>query len=72
MVEERLSKEKFAIKLIKKNTIEQTRTIECVKSEIDIMYKLKCQNIIKLHNHFEDDDKVCLLLEYTSGGTLYD
>ncbi len=43
-----------------------------IQREIDIMYKLDNPHIIKLHNHFEDDHKVYLLLEYASGGTLFD
>ena len=33
---------------------------------------MKSQHIVKLHNHFEDDFKVYLLLEYAPNGTLFD
>jgi len=33
---------------------------------------MKNQHIVKLHNHFEDDFKVYLLIEYASEGTLFD
>ena len=36
------------------------------------MYQVKDDHIIRLHDHFEDDHKVYLLLEYAPDGTLYD
>jgi len=36
------------------------------------MYKVKDEHIIRLHDHFEDDHKVYLLLEHAPDGTLYD
>ena len=34
------------------------------------MYKLKSDHIVKLVDHFEDDKRVYLVMEYVSGGTL--
>ena len=63
---------KFAVKLVKKTTIKQHSLLDDIKREVEIMYKLNNDHIIRLHNHFEDDYKVYLLLEYAPGGTLYD
>ena len=52
--------------------IKEHGLLEDIKREIEIMYALNNEHIIKLHNHFEDDFKVYLLLEYATGGTLYD
>jgi len=38
-----------------------------IKNEIKIMYSLSHPNIVKLYNHFEDNYKIYLLLEYISG-----
>lgn len=38
-----------------------------VLNEIRIMYSLDHENIIKLYNHFEDDKKCYLILEYAQG-----
>ena len=35
------------------------------------MYKLNHPNIIKLFNHFEEEDKICLVIEFAEGGMLY-
>ena len=34
------------------------------------MYKLKSDHIVKLVDHFEDDRRIYLVMEYVSGGTL--
>ena len=52
--------------------IKEHGLLEDIKREIEIMYQMKNDHIVKLYNHFEDDFKVYLLLEYVSGGTLYD
>ena len=35
------------------------------------MYKMYHKNIIKIINHFEDQDNIYLVLEYASGGQLW-
>ena len=42
-----------------------------MKRELEIMYALNHENIIKLHGHYEDEEHINLLLEYISGGNLY-
>ena len=36
------------------------------------MYDLVHENIIRLYNHFEDEDNINLVLEFLTGGSLYD
>ena len=36
------------------------------------MYKLKSDHIVKLEDHFEDEDKVYLVMEYLEGGSLFE
>lgn len=38
-----------------------------MKTEIKIMYGLYHPNIIKLYNHFEEDDHIYLIIEFASG-----
>lgn len=35
------------------------------------MYNLNHENIVKLHNHYEDDDNFYLILQYCARGQLY-
>jgi len=62
----------YAIKQMDKKRLKLSGMIEQVKTEIKIMYSLYHDNIIKLFNHFEDDNKVYLVIEFAKGGQLYD
>lgn len=35
------------------------------------MYKLNQKHIVKLHNHYEDDDSFYLILEFAPKGQIY-
>jgi len=41
---------------------------ENVRLEVEIMYRVSHPNILKLYTHFEDKERVYLVLEYCSGG----
>jgi serine/threonine protein kinase len=45
---------------------------EQIKLEVRIMYSLNHEHIIKLYNHFEDNDYFYLIVEYAPKGQLYD
>ena len=45
--------------------------IDQMNREIDIMYKVNHPHVMKLTNHFEDDDKFYLVMPYASKGQLY-
>ena len=55
-----------------KTTIEKHSLLNSIQREIQIMYQVKDDSIIRLVDHFEDEHKVYLLLEYASKDTLYD
>lgn len=63
------SKEKVAIKIIKKESMNAT-DIELVKGEIDIMKLCRHANIVKLLDHFENADYIFIIMEYLTGGDL--
>lgn len=71
-VRHKVTRERYAVKLIKKMTITQYGLLESIEQEVKIMYKLRDEHVIRLYDHFEDDHKVYLLLEHASNGTLYD
>ena len=58
--------------MINKAVAKKLDALEEAKQEIDIMSKLKHENILEFHSHFEDDRKIYLLLDYAAGGTLFD
>ena len=45
--------------------------IQQIRIETKIMYKMYHDNIIKIINHFEDQQNVYLVLEYAPGGQLW-
>ena len=70
-VRHKVSKNIFAIKVINKAKIIEHDLVEQIKLEVKIMYNLNHENIVKLHNHYEDDDNFYLILQYCARGQLY-
>ncbi len=70
-VRHKLSKNIFAIKVINKAKIIEHDLVEQIKLEVKIMYNLNHENIVKLYNHYEDDDNFYLILQYCAKGQLY-
>jgi len=67
----RSSREKFAVKIIKKQAIEGD-DIKLLKREIQIMKQLNHPNILKLFEVYEDASSFYLVLELVQGKELFD
>jgi serine/threonine protein kinase len=67
-VRHKVSKNVFAIKVINKKKIIEHDLVEQIKLEVKIMYKLNHDHILKLYNHYEDDDNFYLILQYCAKG----
>jgi serine/threonine protein kinase len=66
---ERVSNRLVAIKqLLNTNKLEQ----EDIINELEIVSKFENQNIVTYYHHFREDDKLFLVMEYCSGGSLRD
>lgn len=61
----------YAIKVISKSTILESNMVSQMNREIEIMYMLHHPHIIKLVNHFEDEDNIYLIMDFASKGQLY-
>lgn len=70
-VRHKVSKNIYAIKVINKAKIIEHDLVEQIKLEVEIMYKLDNKYIVKLHNHYEDDDSFYLILEFAPRGQIY-
>lgn len=70
-VRHKVSKNVYAIKVINKAKIIEHDLVEQIKLEVEIMYKLDHKNIVKLHNHYEDDESFYLILEFAPKGQIY-
>jgi len=62
--------EKYAVKIIEKNALKED--IKLLRREIEIMKKVNHKNILKLHEIFEDNEKVYIVMELVKGSELFD
>lgn len=53
--------EKYAVKIIEKSLIQDD--IKLLRREIEIMKKVAHASILKLHEIYEDEDKVYIVME---------
>ena len=61
----------YAIKLIDKTKFENKLQKELFAREVDMMYKIRHPNIVRLYTHFEDESNCYIALEYIKKGNLY-
>ncbi|KAI6218583.1 Aurora kinase [Aphelenchoides besseyi] len=59
-----------ALKILFKRQIEKSRVEQQVAREVEIQTRLQHPNILQLYNHFHDDKKIYLILEYALNGEL--
>ncbi|EGC32178.1 hypothetical protein DICPUDRAFT_57246 [Dictyostelium purpureum] len=58
----------WAIKIMKKSVVEEANIIK----EVEMMTEIKHPNIISLHEIFETESEISLVLELVTGGELFD
>lgn len=62
----------YAIKAIDKSNKTNQEGRSYFRREIEIMYKIRHPNIVRLYTHFEDNEYCYFVMEYISKGNLYD
>nr|CAB3264473.1 NUAK family SNF1-like kinase 1 [Phallusia mammillata] len=60
-----------AVKTIRKDRIKETSDMKHIRREMEIMASIQHENIIQIHEVFENQDKIVIVMEYASGGELY-
>ena len=65
------TKEKVAIKILKKKKIIHKEDVERIEREINILKKLDHINVIKIYKINEDDEKYYIVMEYCENGELF-
>ncbi|OMJ92848.1 hypothetical protein SteCoe_4297 [Stentor coeruleus] len=70
-VRHKISRELYAIKVVNKKKVVDANLLPQLRREIRIMYSLNHPHIVKLYNHFEDDNNFYLVLELAEGGTVF-
>lgn len=71
LAKDRRTREKFAVKVIKKDTTE-LRSQTLIQRELDILRLVNHHNIVRLFDLFDHEDRLYFVLEYMSGGALYE
>ena len=64
----RSDKQSFALKILK----ETEHSKKPPRNEIEILLQLKHRHIVRMHDYYTDSNKVFIVLEYLSGGDLFD
>ena len=65
------TKKDYCIKMMSKRDIIEQKIVNQINKEISIMYNVNHPYSIKLYNHFEDNDKLYLIMELATNGNLY-
>jgi len=63
--------ELYAMKVIPKRKVVEHKMTEYLHREVKTQSRLRHPNVLRLHYYFEDAEKVYLLLEYASAGSLF-
>lgn len=66
------TRESFAIKVLAKTTILKHKMVTQIKREISIMKIVRHPNIVRLHEVLSSRTKIYIVLEFITGGELYD
>jgi calcium-dependent protein kinase len=67
----RQTKSQFALKRLSKKELKTEKLVQ-LRVEIDIMIRLNHPNILRLHEFFETEEELLLILELCTGGELID
>lgn len=62
----------FAVKKVRLQLVQENRLMDQLNREIDILYSLKHQRIIRLFWSFSDAKSMYLGMEFAAGGSLFD
>lgn len=64
--------EKVAVKILEKDKIVDAADVERVSREVKVLKMLRHPNLIQLYEIIETSRQLCLVMEYCSGGELFD
>ena len=72
LCENNVDKKNYACKLIPKKTVHENGVgLDVIYNEISIHEKIIHPNIVRMYNHYENDENIYCFLEYIEGETLY-
>jgi len=62
---------KYAIKLMNKKAVFEQTSQENLEKELNIHLNMNHDHITKLYNYFEDEENICLVLQYAENGSMF-
>ena len=68
----KLTGEKVAVKILEKDRISEVADVERVAREIQILKMIRHPNIVQLYEIIETPRQLYLIMEYASGGELFE
>lgn len=68
----RITNEEVAVKSIPLKSLKSPDDINRIYNEIAVLRDLRHPNIVRLLDTFTSNDQICFVMEYCSGGELYD
>ncbi|CAG9332088.1 unnamed protein product [Blepharisma stoltei] len=71
LVRHKETNSEYALKIVNKKLLEREASIEVLLREISVHKGINHQNVIKLHEHLEDNQNIYLIIEYAEGGSLF-
>jgi serine/threonine protein kinase len=71
-VSSKKNKQVYALKVIMKEEVKKYKLEKQMQNEVKIMYSLDHRNVVKLYDHFEDDESIYLIIEFAEEGQLMD
>ena len=67
------SQQEYAIKMLdKRKIIMNKRTFESLFDEIEVLKEMDHRNVVKLYSIYESEEQIYLVMEYLSGGELFE
>ncbi|AQL00325.1 Putative CBL-interacting protein kinase family protein [Zea mays] len=63
--------EAVAVKVLDKDAVHRSGMAEKVKTEVDVMRRVRHPNVVRLHEMMATRSKIYFVMEYASGGELF-
>lgn len=61
----------YAMKVISKRLLRKKNFVEDIKVERDIMSKIDCEFVVRMHASFQTQEKLFLVMDFLAGGELF-
>ena len=71
LVRQKTTSKQYAMKIINKKSVEQEASIEVIMREISVHKDLDHPNIVQLHDSYQDEQFIYIILEHAESGSLF-